>query len=48
MHRGPIFGDFVTGRPNGRRKWMMDSLGNRYKTLPTGREKQGGGKRRKK
>lgn len=41
-HRGPIFGDLVTGRSNGRRRWAMDSLGNTYAKLPNGREKRGG------
>jgi hypothetical protein len=44
QHRGPIFGDPVTGRANGRRKWAMDSRGNTYKSLPSGREKRGGRK----
>ena len=44
MHKGPIFGDLVTGRANGKRRWMMDCLGNTYRTLPTGREKRGGGR----
>lgn len=42
MHTGPVFGDFIHGRANGRRQFAMDSLGNRYRTLPTGREKRGG------
>lgn len=37
-----IFGHLVHGRANGKRQWGMDSLGNRYKTLPNGREKRGG------
>ncbi len=41
-YKGPIFGDPVTGRSNGKRQWGMDSLGNRYKSLPNGREKRGG------
>lgn len=40
--RGPVFGDLVHGRSNGRRKSHMDSRGNTYKTLPTGREKRAG------
>lgn len=40
--RGPVFGHLVTGRANGRRQWAMDSLGNRYASLPNGREKRGG------
>jgi hypothetical protein len=42
--KGPLFTDLVTGRWNGVRKEKMDCLGNRYKTLPTGREKRGGGR----
>lgn len=42
MHKGPLFGDLVTGRANGRRRWGMDSLGNTYRSLPNGREKRGG------
>lgn len=42
MQKGPIFGDLVTGRSNGRRRWAMDSLGNTYRRLPNGREKRGG------
>lgn len=41
-NRGPMFGDLVTGRASGRRRWMMDCLGNTYKKLPNGREKRGG------
>ena len=41
-HRGPNFGDPVTGRGNGKRQWAQDSLGNRYVSLPNGREKRGG------
>lgn len=41
---GPQFGDPQTGRANGRRRWGMDSRGNTYRTLPTGREKRGGSK----
>jgi hypothetical protein len=44
QNRGPIFGDLVTGRGNGRRRWAMDCLGNTYATLPNGREKRGGRK----
>jgi hypothetical protein len=42
MHRGPVFGDFIHGRANGKRRWAMDSLGNTYRRLPNGREKRGG------
>lgn len=42
MHTGPVFGDLITGRSNGKRQWKMDSLGNRYAKLPNGREKRGG------
>lgn len=42
--RGPLFGDLVHGRWNGKRQPMMDCLGNRYRSLPTGREKRGGGR----
>ncbi len=40
--KGPLFGDLVHGRWNGRRKPFMDCLGNRYAKLPNGREKRGG------
>ena len=40
--KGPLFTDLVTGRWNGRRRPMMDCLGNTYKKLPNGREKRGG------
>lgn len=46
-HRGPIFGDPLTGRANGKRQWMMDSVGNRYRSLPNGREKRGGRRTKK-
>lgn len=39
---GPVFGDLVHGRWNGKRKWKMDCLGNTYAKLPNGREKRGG------
>lgn len=41
---GPVFTDPVTGRANGRRRWLMDCLGFTYRSLPTGREKRGGSK----
>jgi hypothetical protein len=39
---GPVFTDFVTGRANGRRQPLMDSLGGRYRSALNGREKRGG------
>lgn len=38
----PNFTNPVTGLPNGRRRWAMDSLGNTYRKLPNGREKRAG------
>jgi hypothetical protein len=46
MTSGPVFGDFIHGRSNGRRRWAMDSLGNTYAKLPNGREKRGGARTR--
>lgn len=41
-HAGPVFGDLIHGRGNGKRQAMMDSRGGRYTKLPNGREKRGG------
>ena len=46
QNSGPVFGDLIHGRANGRRRPCMDSRGGRYRRLPNGRERRGGARTR--